>query len=105
MSSTKWFIGLPQREDGKYELTRDEICNLLDDYEAYFKQNSHKHGVMQAEGSEGADGAAVASEGQEKSVSAEVHDCTKYAKINCKCEGYCEYEERLAGRLPRQQLF
>ena len=111
-----------------FELPHELIKALEDAADLYATQsNSHKHSVMQTlplafvkwySGMEeekilkayerwGKESGivAVASEGLEKSMSAGVHDCTKYAKINCKCEGYCEYEERLAGRLPRQQLF
>jgi hypothetical protein len=44
------------------------------------------------------DGGTLKSEGEVKGVSAGKHDCTKYAKINCNCKGYCAYEESLAGR-------
>ena len=29
---SNWWIGIPQREDGIYELTREQILNLITDY-------------------------------------------------------------------------
>jgi hypothetical protein len=32
MEAKDWFIGLPQRKDNIFELTREQILKLLDDY-------------------------------------------------------------------------
>jgi len=47
---------------GSYEDWIDAICSALNEFETQIEQ-SRKHGVMQAEGSDGVSVAAVASEG------------------------------------------
>lgn len=74
------FVENVQVNDAMSEEEKEMIIRIAQD-----EQNSHKHGVMQAEGSDGAKGAAVASEGLEKHVRGGCIDRTR------KKDGPCCY--------------
>jgi len=67
-----------------------DCLNAMEIYADQFKQ-SHIQVVMQAEGSDGVQGAAVGKEREEKGVSDGFKKCIYGYPIKCKCKDECTY--------------